>query len=511
MSATKLQASFLPGERWWGGAVHDGTRMPLTASSDYAIDLRQEQRGNQSMPLFLSTKGRYLWCDQGFSIRFAAGVLRAESSGAPLELKATGGGLREAYLAAMKAHFPFDPTPPEALFYTRPQYNTWVELLYQQNQEGVLAYARSVLANGLAPGVLMIDDTWQEDYGLWRFHPGRFPNPKAMCRELHDLGFSVMVWLVPYLSADSPSFRKAQALPGALLRRADGEPVLLSWWNGYSAALDLRQASARALLDEQLHALQEEVGVDGFKFDGGGLNAYAQAGDLGGATPSELNQAWFQYAASYRFHEAKDSWKAGGRAINQRLRDKDHAWEGEGLACILPDAFNASLTGHPYLCPDMVGGGEWTCFLPGGRLDEELLVRCAQASALFPMLQFSVAPWRVLSGPALQAVLEAGRLHERLGGEIYRLVCQTAKTGEPLLTPLCYYYPQPPYAQVLDEFLLGRDLLVCPVLQKGCREREVVFPPGLWQGADGTRYPGGQTLRLAAPLETLLYFRRVPG
>ena len=34
------------------------------------------------MPLFLSTKGRYLWCDQGFSIRFAAGVLRAESSGA---------------------------------------------------------------------------------------------------------------------------------------------------------------------------------------------------------------------------------------------------------------------------------------------------------------------------------------------------------------------------------------------------------------------------------------------
>lgn len=374
-----------------------------------------------------------------------------------------------------------------------------------------MAYARSVLANGLAPGVLMIDDTWQEDYGLWRFHPGRFPNPKAMCRELHDLGFSVMVWLVPYLSADSPSFRKAQALPGALLRRADGEPVLLSWWNGYSAALDLRQAFARALLDEQLHALQEEVGVDGFKFDGGGLNAYAQAGDLGGATPSELNQAWFQYAASYRFHEAKDSWKAGGRAINQRLRDKDHAWEGEGLACILPDAFNASLTGHPYLCPDMVGGGEWTCFLPGGRLDEELLVRCAQASALFPMLQFSVAPWRVLSGPALQAVLEAGRLHERLGGEIYRLVCQTAKTGEPLLTPLCYYYPQPPYAQVLDEFLLGRDLLVCPVLQKGCREREVVFPPGLWQGADGTRYPGGQTLRLAAPLETLLYFRRIPG
>src|SRR5437016_356489 len=40
-------------------------------------------------------------------------------------------------------------------------------------------------AHGLPPGVLMIDDNWQEDYGKWTFHPGRFTDPKAMVNELH--------------------------------------------------------------------------------------------------------------------------------------------------------------------------------------------------------------------------------------------------------------------------------------------------------------------------------------
>lgn len=39
----------------------------------------------------------------------------------------------------------------------------------------------------------MIDDNWQEDYGKWDFHPGRFPNPKAMIDSLHQMGFKVML------------------------------------------------------------------------------------------------------------------------------------------------------------------------------------------------------------------------------------------------------------------------------------------------------------------------------
>ena len=33
-----------------------------------------------------------------------------------------------------------------------------------------------------------------------RFHPGRFPDPQAMMRELHGLGFKVMGWVYPCFS-----------------------------------------------------------------------------------------------------------------------------------------------------------------------------------------------------------------------------------------------------------------------------------------------------------------------
>jgi hypothetical protein len=47
-------------------------------------------------------------------------------------------------------------------------------------------------------------------------------------------------------------------------------------------------------------------------------------------------------------------------------------------------------------------------------IDEELFVRSAQCSALFPMIQFSVAPWRVLRD-AVKIGYCAALLHRRFG------------------------------------------------------------------------------------------------
>ena len=40
----------------------------------------------------------------------------------------------------------------------------------------------------MPPGIIMIDDNWQEDYGKWNFHQGRFPDPHSMMKELKELG-----------------------------------------------------------------------------------------------------------------------------------------------------------------------------------------------------------------------------------------------------------------------------------------------------------------------------------
>ena len=98
------------------------------------------------------------------------------------------------------------------------------------------------------------------------------------------------------------------------------------------------------------------------------------------------------------------------------------------------------------------------------------------------MMQFSVAPWRVLSPENLAICRRMAALHTERGAEILALARESAKTGEPIVRSLEYAYPHQGYADVVDQFLLGPDILVAPVVEKGARKRRIVVPPGRWQG-----------------------------
>jgi alpha-D-xyloside xylohydrolase len=55
-----------------------------------------------------------------------------------------------------------------------------------------------------------------------------------------------------------------------------------------------------------------------------------------------------------------------------------------------------------------------------------------------------------------------------------------------------------------DEFMLGPDLLVAPILSAGLRERPVYLPPGLWKNAwTGVECAGGTTISVDAPLDRI--------
>jgi alpha-glucosidase (family GH31 glycosyl hydrolase) len=162
------------------------------------------------------------------------------------------------------------------------------------------------------------------------------------------------------------------------------------------------------------------------------------------------------------------------------------------LQQLVPDALALSLMGYAYLCPDMIGGGEYSYFYddPDKPLDQELILRSAQCSALMPMMQFSVAPWRVLSRENMEICRKMARLHEKMGPEILALAKASSKSGEPMVRAMEYVYPHQGYANIKDQFLLGDDVLVAPVLQKGARSRTVVFLKGTWKGDDGSTETG---------------------
>ena len=71
-----------------------------------------------------------------------------------------------------------------------------------------------------------------------------------------------------------------------------------------------------------------------------------------------------------------------------------------------------------------------------------------------------------------------------------------------------YNYPGKGYAHVIDEFMMGEDLLVAPILKKGAAFREVVLPPGAWTADDGTVFNGPCTIAVQTPLSRLPHFLR---
>jgi alpha-glucosidase len=148
-----VSVPMLPGEHWWAGVISHSHQMPFTAESSYRFDFDGDTAGNQGQPLLLSDKGRFLWCDEPFAFQIAEGRINAQSKTAPVVTGAPGATLREAFQYVSHRFFaPSGKTPHPDLF-LHPQYNTWIELTYNQNQSDVLTYARAIGANGFPAGI----------------------------------------------------------------------------------------------------------------------------------------------------------------------------------------------------------------------------------------------------------------------------------------------------------------------------------------------------------------------
>jgi alpha-glucosidase len=191
-------------------------------------------------------------------------------------------------------------------------------------------------------------------------------------------------------------------------------------------------------------------------------------------------------------------------------------WTGDNVASwdhlrlSIPMLLNLGVSGVPLVGAD-VGGFS-------GNPSPELYARWLQAAALTPFLrshsEAGSNPHEPYSyGDELTKVNRASvELRYRLLPYLYTLFREHTETGAPVMRPLWYEYPndQRTYT-VEDQYLVGRDLLVAPVVRESARKRGVYFPAGddwvdWWTGK---RYEGGRDAEVEAPLDRLPLFARV--
>ncbi len=506
-----LEVKMLENEKWWGSITDLGKIMPFDFNTKLGFDHRTQNFNNQTTPLLVSNKGRYIWSNGSFRANFENGIITIEAFRDSVKCVQAGSNLREAYLTAAQNHFNLSGRIPPEVFFTVPQYNTWIELIYNQNQADILKYAHSIVANGLTPGILMIDDNWQKYYGNFDFRPDRFPDPKGMIDELHELGFNVMLWVCPFVSPDSQEYRYLRDKGYLILNKEGNRPAILNWWNGLSACYDFSNPEAYQHFKRILIDMQTEFGVDGFKFDAGDPERYLQENISpydGKSYDTAHTELWAKLGLEFSFNEFRACWRMGGEALVQRLGDKKYAWDG--VERLVPSMIASGLLGYAYTCPDMIGGGEYGSFLnvDQTKIDQRIIVRSCQIHSMMPMMQFSVAPWRILSKENMEICKKYTRLHEELGTYIIEQAKHAAKTGEPIVRAMDYMFPNEGFEDCNDQYMLGDKYLVAPVMDAS-DFRSVTLPKGRWKDENGKVYRGGKTYILNVPLDRLPRFIKI--
>ena len=141
----------------------------------------------------------------------------------------------------------------------------------------------------------------------------------------------------------------------------------------------------------------------------------------------------------------------------------------------------------------------------GFEFDEELFIRYAQVSSLFPMIQFSLAPWRCLSKENQKICLRTVEVHNKYLPEIINKINE-AKKGIPIIRSVAFNENDSKYSLINDQFFLGDDLLVCPQVKKE-KTRRIILPKGNWVDELGNIYNEGEHI-IDTPLDRLPIFRR---
>ncbi|HKH40665.1 MAG TPA: TIM-barrel domain-containing protein [Solirubrobacterales bacterium] len=344
---------------------------------------------------------------------------------------------------------------------------------------------------------------------------------------LRARGIHPLVYMRPWMTLDS-----AAVANGWVAKHADGSPYMTTGTAGQRIALlDFTNPSAVSFWKQEVTKALD-LGADGFMQDFGEEVLYGMHFHNGetGATMHNRYLVLFAKAtreairAYERRHPRRRIWfftRAGytgkpGSAAYENANfpgDETTDWtRSSGLASSTPDMLNRAIGGAYGFGTDI--GGYFDLTTPP--TTKELFLRWAEWAALSPVFRLHGAgptgthtPWS-FDEETVQLYIRLSRLHLKAVPLIMRLWRKALRTGIPPTRPLWLAYPRDRTARAQDqEWLLGPDLLVAPVVEQGATSRSVYFPAGCWRSpVTGQRYKGPRSAVVPAPLTELPRFFR---
>lgn len=386
---------------------------------------------------------------------------------------------------AMSARFiPHPIGIPNTDLFRYPIWSTWAQFHREINQSNVLQYAKNIAEYNFTCAQVKIDEKWTPVFGDLDFDTKKFPNATKMIDSIKELGFKVTLWVPPFFENSGQGYKEAEE-KGFLVRQFESDHVILtSWWDGnHSGILDVSNNSAVDWFLAKLERLKGKYHVDSFKFDAGESewlpNMYSMANMS--ENPSDIYpRKYVEMAAGADSTERRQEVRCGYRSQEHpmfvRQSDKKSQWSGPGsLETIIPGVLTFGLIGYPFVLSDMVGGNAYENFTSA-----ELYIRWMQLNVFLPGLQLSIVPWK-FNTTVIDIVRNFVELHTSVSDRLIHFANQSVLTGEPVIRPVWWIDPVNEAALTCgDEFLVGDQYLVAPIISEGARSRDIYVPSGDW-------------------------------
>lgn len=357
---------------------------------------------------------------------------------------------------------------------------------------------------------------------------GRWPDPKALVNHCHENGLKFILWQIPiekYLNQQNHPLKDQDEAymieKGFVVKNIDGSPYRIpeNWFTD-SLLMDFTNEEAKEWWFKKRQYLLD-IGVDGFKTDGGemvyGADVMFSDGSNGremrNRYPKEYIKAYYEFAQQNQGITFSRSGYTGAQGYPAH-------WAGDERSTF--DAFNRQLIAG--INSGMSGVIFWGWDLAGFNGDiptAELFMRSSSMAAFCPIMQYHAeskgefnqdrTPWNIAERTQTPEVIDVYRFFANtrmnLMPYIYNQSLKSVNEKTPLMRAMQIEFPNEDFKNCYDEFMFGKSLLVAPVIHEGMISRKVKLPEGTWVDFwNHSVVQGGKTIHVNAEFDQIPVF-----
>lgn len=364
----------------------------------------------------------------------------------------------------------------------------------------------------------------------WELDKSRYPNWEGFRENLTEENIRIMLYVNPYLSdvSEKENFRRnmfAEAKrKGYLVKNEKGNPYMIKNTSFSAGIIDLTNPEARKWMKKIIREkIVENLGASGWMADyGEGLpyDTVLSSGVGGAKYHNKYPEEWAELNrnAIENLSEGDNLVFFTRSGYRQSPKYSTLFWEGDqltswdrhdGIKSAVTGLSSSGLSGFSFNHSDI--GGFTTVEFPvvTYERDEELLKRWMELSAFTSI-------YRTHEGSNPEANVQAysnENLMEHFArmAKVYKawsfyrreLVRKASKTGLPVVRHPFIHYPNNPHFYDIShqQFMVGSELMVAPVLNEGVSKVDLYLPSGKWVNVwSGKTVSGEKTITTNAPM-----------